>query len=418
MINSPIKVEEFQSRRASVLRSLKGAVGLVQSGNGAPPLRGIWEADSFFYYLTGIRSESGASILFDGTNPNPKRRVILFLKPIDPEFERWDGYREMIGEDMREGLGFETVMRTTSLPTLLTQALTRTKRAACLHPFAVYDAPPTSDLTIFRKVAERVPGLAIEDRTDVLPAMRAVKSRAEQTLVRKAVHATQVGYEAAMRTIAPGANERDVQRALEEGFVAGGASRPAYNSIVGSGLNATVLHYHDNDATLSDGELLLIDAGAEFGGYCADVTRVIPVSGRFTKEQRAMYDIVLRALDAGIRAVRPGASFVDVDRASRDVIEHAGLGDAFIHGIGHHIGIDVHDPQTNGKLEPGMILTVEPGIYLKDQRIGIRIEDDVLVTSNGRVNLTREIARTADEVEAAMKSARRALSSRSRSARA
>jgi Xaa-Pro aminopeptidase len=407
MIQSPLKVGEFASRRAAVLKALKGAVGLVHSGQGSPPLRGEWESDSFFYYLTGIRDESGAFLLFDASNPNPRRRIILFLKPVDPEFEAWDGYREIISQSMRDVLGLEAVMRTNYLPNFLTQALTRTKRAACLHPFAVYDAPVTSDLALFRKVAERVPGLAIEDRTELLPNMRAVKSRGEMGLIRSAVSASERGYAQAMKVIAPGVTERDVQRALESGFIAGGGVRPAYASIVGSGVNATVLHYRENAAVLAEGEVLLIDAGAEFGGYCSDVTRVFPVSGRFSAEQKRVYNIVLRALDAGIRAVRPGATFVDVDRASREVIEAAGFGDSFIHGIGHHIGIDVHDPQTAGRLEPGMVLTVEPGIYLKDQNLGIRIEDDILVTADGRRNLTREIPRTAEDIESAIKNARR-----------
>lgn len=407
MMRSPIKVEEFQARREKVLRSLKGAVGLVMSGTGAPPLRGAWESAPDFYYLTGIRDEAGAAILFDPTSPDPRRRIVLILRPTDPELEQWDGFRDSISTAMRQQTGFETVLRTTHLPRALTAAARRSKRLACLHQFAVYEAPVSGDLAVFRKLAERVPGVAIEDRTDVLPQMRAVKSRAELGLIRKAVAATTTGYEHVLAAIEPGASERDVQRALEEGFVAGGGDRTAYNSIVGSGENATVLHYMRNDATLQDGDVLLIDAAAEVGGYTSDVTRAFPVSGKFSKDQRELYDLVLRSLDAGIKAARPGATFVDIDRASRDVIDRAGLGDTFVHGIGHHIGLEVHDPQTSGKLEPGMVFTIEPGVYLRDRRLGIRLEDDILITRDGRKNLTSAIPRTADEVEAAMKAARR-----------
>ncbi|GAB4386787.1 MAG: aminopeptidase P N-terminal domain-containing protein [Phycisphaerales bacterium] len=406
MIRSPIRIEEFRTRRNKVLRALRGAVGLVQSGTGAPPLRGAWEAHNDFYYLTGIRDESGASVLFDPTNPDPRRRIVLFLRPTDPELEQWDGFREPIGRHMRDTTGFDTVLRTNQLPRALTAAAARSKRLACLHQFAVYDAPVSSDLATFRKVCERVPGVAIEDRTDLLPKMRAIKSRAEQALIRKACQATRVGYERVMGVIRPGVSERDVQRALEEGFIAGGGERTAYNSIVGTGANATVLHYMRNDATLEEGDILLIDAAAEVGGYTSDVTRAFPVSGRFTSEQRELYNLVLRALDAGIRAARPGATFVDVDMASRAVIDKAGLGDTFVHGIGHHIGLEVHDPPTQGRFEPGMIFTIEPGVYLKDRKIGIRLEDDILITRDGRKNLTRDIPRTAEQIEQAMRRAR------------
>ena len=409
MLSSPIKVEEFASRRSRVLRSLKGAVGLVLAGDGSPPLRGAWEANSDFFYLTGIRDENGAAVLFDKSNPDPRRRIVLFLRPTDPELDQWDGFRDLISKDLRTNTGFESIMRTTYLPRMLTSAGVRAKKFGCLHQFATYNAGVSPDLALFRKVGERVPGVAIEDCTGLLPSMRAVKSRAELVQMRKAVAATVCGFERAMGVIKPGVNELDIQRAIERGFEDAGATRPAYNSIVGTGGNATVLHYIRNDQPVGDDDIVLIDAGAEVGGYSADVTRAFPVSGKFNKQQRELYTLVLKALDAGIRAVKPGASFLDVDAASRDIIDKAGLGDTFIHGIGHHLGIDVHDPQTPDKLAPGMVLTVEPGVYLQDCGIGIRLEDDILVTASGRTNLTRAIPRTIEEVEAAMRSARRKI---------
>ncbi len=407
MLRSPIKSEEFASRRNKVLKALKGAVGLVMAGNGAPPLRGAWEANSDFFYLTGIRDEHGAALLFDKSNPDPKRRVVLFLRPTDPELDQWDGFRAQISGTLRSQLGFESIMRTTYLPRMVTGAAARAKRVACLHQFANYGSPASPDLAVFRRVCETVPGVAIEDATNVLPSMRAVKSRSELAQMRLAAAATAEGFSQAMGVMKPGVCERDIQRALERGFEDAGATRPAYNSIVGAGGNATVLHYMRNDEQSGENDIVLIDAGAEVGGYCADVTRAYPVSGKFTKEQRKLYDLVLQALDAGIRAVKPGATFMDVDRAARDIIDKAGYGDTFVHGIGHHLGVDVHDPQTPDKLAPGMVLTVEPGIYLQDKGIGIRLEDDILVTAQGRTNLTKAIPRTADEVEAAMRTARR-----------
>ena len=168
-----------------------------------------------------------------------------------------------------------------------------------------------------------------------------------------------------------------------------------------------MLYYNTKNQPLRDGALPPIDAAARGGGYPADVTRTFPISGRFSREQREIYSIVLQALEAGTRAVRPGIPMHQVDAAARKVIERAGFADAFMHGIGHQLGIDVHDATADGPLKAGMIVTIEPGIYLPDRKIGIRIEDDILVTPRGRENLTAAIPRKPDEVESMMARAKR-----------
>ncbi len=407
MIDTPIAVEEYQKRRDRVLRALRGGVGLVLAGEGGPQLHGTWRPDAHFAYLTGILHEPGAAVLFDGRNPDPSRRCVLFLKPRDPEMETWDGLREPLGSPLREATGFARVMRTPALATLLMQAARRTKRLVCLHPPASTRAPVPADLQEFRKVQERLAGVAVDDQTDLLNAMRAVKSRAEVAQIRRAIGATRAGFDAALATLAPGVSERDVQNALESTFIAHGAEGPAYNTIVGAGVNSTVLHYNANDRMIVDGDLVCIDAGARVGGYCADVTRTYPASGRFTKRQREVYEVVLRALKAATRAARPGVRFHELDEAARGVIERAGLGDFFLHGIGHHLGIEVHDASPDAPLEPGAVITIEPGVYLREEKIGVRIEDDILITPKGHSVLTRDIAREPDEIEAQMRSARR-----------
>lgn len=407
MIESGIRVQEYVARRGRLLRALRGRVGLVLAGSGGSALLGRWRADSDFFYLTGIADEPGASLLLDPKAEDPRRRCVLFLKPRDPELERWDGFRDPIGQRLKTQTGFESIMRTGSLGRMLLMAARRSKALACLHPFASHDRPVSGDLEIFRKVASRVVGAQISDATDLIPRMRAVKSAGELRLMRRAIRATAAGFDAALEVIAPGARERDIQRAIERAFEDNGASGPAYNTIVGSGVRGTVLHYMANAAQAEDGDLLVIDAGAYVGHYAADVTRTYPVSGRFTKEQSALYTTVLKAQAAAIRAVRPGATLVDIDRAARRVIDQAGHADAFMHGIGHHLGLEVHDATPDGKLEPGMVLTIEPGIYLEDRRIGIRIEDDVLVTHDGRRNLTSAIGKSIQEIESAIALARR-----------
>lgn len=399
---SGVGVAELTRRRDRVLKELNGAVGLVFAGENSGHLTTRWRPDLHFLYLTGIATEGGAAVLFDASNPNPRRRVVLFLRPLNPEADRWDGYRDEIGSELRESTGFATVMRTTMLPMMLAGAARRSRRLACLHPFAPHTAEVGPDLGVFRKVCERVPGTAIEDRTMLLPGMRAVKGKAEIELMEGAAAATSAGYAAALSMIRPGVGEADVQRALERAYIDSGAEGTAYSSIVGSGLNATILHYERNNGVCGDGELLLIDSGAQFRGYACDVTRTFPVNGKFTAEQRRLYEIVLESQKAAIRAARPGRFMWEVDKAARDIIEKAGFGDAFPHGTGHQLGLHVHDSDPETQLAPGMVITIEPGIYLPLQRIGIRIEDDVVITAKGNKVLTDDIPKSVEQIERAM----------------
>jgi Xaa-Pro aminopeptidase len=390
---------EYRARRERVLKALGKSVGLVLAGDGAPPLMGFWQPSPHFYYLTGIHDEAGAAVLFDPAHEDPKKRCILFLRPLNPELEAWNGYRDEISQALKDKTGFDTVMRTPALPRMLTAAARQRKSLACLHPFSVYDAPVSPDLAIFRKVAERVPGVSITDQTDLLNSMRGIKSAAEVALIERALKATAAGYEAIQRMLRPGVNERDVQRAAETAFIEAGGTGPAYNSIVGSGKNATVLHYMANNGPCRAGELIVIDAGAAFGGYASDITRTYPVSGRFTAEQREMYELVLEAQQAAIDAVRPGRFMHEVDAAARRVFEKAGVADRFIHGIGHHLGLEVHDATPDGPLKPGMVVTIEPGLYFPNKNLGIRIEDDILVTERGGKNLSSHIPKLVKDVE-------------------
>jgi Xaa-Pro aminopeptidase len=401
IIGEGIKLEEFAARRERVLRELNGAVGLLFAGEkGAPD---AFEPDWNFYYLTGLRDEPGAVLLLDPAAEDAKRRAILFLKPLNPEIDEWDGFRDRISGSLKKETGFETVQRTYHLPRTLTAAARKRTRVACLHPFAVYEAPVSQDLATFRKVAERVVGLRIEDQSNLLASLRAVKSDAEVGVMRRAAEASAAGYRAAARAIRPGVNEREVQRALEDGFRSGGGNGTGYGSIVGGGVNSCVLHYRANNQTLQDGDILLIDAGARAGAYTADVTRAFPVSGAFSKEQRQLYELVLRAEEAAIAAARPGVHWHELDAAARTVIDTAGHADFYMHGIGHQLGIEVHDASPDGPLAEGMVITIEPGIYLKDRKLGIRIEDDILITARGPVNLTEMIPRDIAGIERLMR---------------
>jgi len=397
-----VTLQEYKDRRNRLLKALKKSAGIVFAGEGGAPLIGRWRPDLNFFYLTGIDNEPGAAVLFDPTAEDPKRRIILFLKPLNIEIERWDGYRQQIGPELKQSTGFETVLRAGAIAASLTAAGRRGKKFACLHPFSVYPAEVSPDLKAFQSVSQRVPGVSIEDQTNLLPSLRAIKSAAELKLMKAAATATAAGFDAILKLIKPGISERVIADALEFEYRKHGAEALAYNSIVGSGLNGTVLHYMENNQPMNDGDLIVIDSGAQYHGYAADITRTFPANGKFTAEQREVYEVVLKAQLASIKAVRPGTRMSDVENAARDVIDRAGYGHAFIHGIGHQLGLEVHDVTPTGPLKPGMVVTIEPGIYLPEQKLGVRIEDDILVTGSGNQNLTAAVPKSVKEIEAAM----------------
>jgi len=295
-------------------------------------------------------------------------------------------------------------MRTTAFARFLLEATKRAKRFALLHPLAAHTAPVSPDLDVFRKAAERIPGSSFVDHTQLLAVMRAAKCPREIELMQRAADITAKGYEAALAGIRPGVTEFDVQEMLEHGYRANGSRKPAYGTIAGGAFNATVLHYHGNREVLHDGEVILIDSGAEYMGYACDVTRTFPVNGKFTARQREIYAIVLEAQLAAIAATKAGTTFAAIDKAARDVITKAGYGDAYFHGTGHHLGLEVHDITPEGPLPENAVITIEPGIYLPDEKLGVRIEDDILVTKKaGGVNLTAAIPKTVADIERAMR---------------
>jgi Xaa-Pro aminopeptidase len=264
---------------------------------------------------------------------------------------------------------------------------------------------------LFRRMREEGIEPLLRDRPDLqvrgaggpLARVRFVKSAEEVARIRRACEVTCAGLREAMRSCKPGMREFELQAVLEYACRRGGAPRQAFPSIVGSGPNATILHYHANRRRIEDGDLVLMDVGGEVMGYAADVTRTFPANGRFTGEQAAIYDVVLEAQAAAIAAVRPGAGFRDVDQAARDVIQKAGHGGAILHSTSHYVGLDVHDPGPGGALRTGMVLTVEPGIYLPEKGIGVRIEDTVLVTEDGAEVLSPGAPKSRKEIEALMR---------------
>lgn len=402
-----IPIREYGARRSRVMKSIKDSVAIVFAGSGGSDLLGTWRPNPEFEYLTGITDEPDAVLVLDPTAPVEAHREVLLLRPLNREVERWDGIREEISSSLREKYGFKLIHRIARLGLVTRAAATRVGKLACLHQFAEFDQPVSPDLELYRKIAERIPGIEIIDHTEILPKLRSVKSKSEQSCVRQACEITRVGFEHVLASMRAGDSEFDVQETLEHAYRANGSRGPAYNTIVGSGINGTVLHYGTNDQELRKGDLVVIDSGADYRGYAADVTRTFPVGGKFSKRAREIYSIVLKALDASTKAAKPGRTFSQIDSAARKIITKAGYGDRFIHGIGHHLGLEVHDATPKGPIKAGAIITIEPGIYIPEENLGVRIEDDVLITNDGPVVLTKRIPKSIAAIEKAMASRKR-----------
>ncbi len=352
----PVPPEVYAKRRAELVRRLDGATVVLRSG-GAP--QGEHDTDfrvaSDFFYLTGIDEPNVAIEI--GADADA-----LLLPERNAQAERWEGPRLAIGNPRAKELGFREV-----------RALKGDSREP--HP----------------------------DMRKELAAMRLVKDEHEVARLRRAIDITCLALAETARSIEPGMREFEADALIRYVFRREGAERAGFPSIVGSGPNSCILHYSRNAREMQAGDLVVCDVGAEFGRYTADVTRTFPVSGKFTPEQRRVYEAVLRAQEAGIAAVKPGVRVRDVHAAARAVLEEAGLARYFFHGTSHWLGLDVHDVgDYDEPLRPGMVLTVEPGAYLADKALGVRIEDDVLVTETGGEVLSAACPRRPEAIEALM----------------
>ena len=408
-VSSPVPAaaddtDVFKSRRDAVLKKLDGGVAVIYGAtdDGGAIVKGQFVQESSFYYLTGI-SEPGAALLLA---PDERRyKEILFLQPRNPDVENWDGRREPLGDALNEATGFEKVLRIDDLPSNLTKILQRSRKAVFLGPIvsATADIPPA--LSILRDSVLRVPGSTLENMADLVPEMRRIKDDQEIEHIQKAIDVTGKGIVAAMKAVEPGMFEFQLQSVVEHTYEMEGAQFLGFGTILAWGPNTTVLHYGQNNQPIQETGLVLIDTGAAWQHYSADITRTIPVSGTFSPRERELYELVLRASDAAIQKVQVGADYYnDVHMTAKGVLDEAGYGKYFIHGTGHFLGLDVHDAGNYDlPLKAGVVITVEPGIYIPEEGIGIRIEDDILLTKDGPVLLSRRIPRTVQEIESAMR---------------
>ena len=415
----------FAERRAKLVAKLGAPVvlfGYTGKENSSPSY--VFNQEENFYYLTG-HNEEGAALLIVPANAAEKGwkgpSEILFLPPRDLAQERWDGVR--MGPD-DPGIAAKTGFAAVENYAQLRDRLGDLEKS--YHD--VFTLVPHHDDTGYPHAREfsewlskTAPKLSLQDAAPAIGAMRQIKSPGEIALLTKAIDLSIDAQLAAMRMVHPGLYEYQVAAKMVEIHAEGGCEGEAYSPIVGTGFHSTVLHFNELDAQIKDGDVVLMDVGGQYSGYTADITRTIPANGHFTPRQREIYEIVLGAQNAALAALKPGMTLggygpnslykIAYDYLNTHGADKEGhpLGQYFIHGLGHHIGLEVHDAgETNRPLEAGMVVTMEPGLYLPEENIGVRIEDDVLVTPTGYRLLTARLPRTADEIEKIMANAKAA----------
>ncbi|MGD8235738.1 MAG: Xaa-Pro aminopeptidase [Chromatiales bacterium] len=429
---------EFKRRRAQLMRMMgKNAIAIVPTSPERVRNRDVhypFRPDSDFYYLTGFNEPEAVAVLIPGRKT---AEYILFCRQRDPEREQWDGRRAGQEGAIRD-YGADDSFPIEDLDDILPRMLEQ-----CERVFYAMGCDPDLD----HRMSEWIGKVRSRARSGIqgpfeffaldhyLHDMRLYKSRSEIATMRKAARISAAAHGQLMRTCRPGMHEYQLQADFEHACAKKGATRQAYPSIVGGGNNACVLHYIENTAELRDGDLVLIDAGCELDCYASDITRTFPINGQFTEPQRQLYQLVLDAQHAAIDAVRPGNSWHAPHEAAVKVltrglvklgllkgqparlVKKEAYNKFYMHKTGHWLGMDVHDVgdyKVDGAwrmLEPGMVLTVEPGLYIPEgmrgvakkwQGIGIRIEDDVLVTKDGHEVLTSDAPKEIDEIEALM----------------
>jgi Xaa-Pro aminopeptidase len=392
--------------------------------------------DSDFWYLTGFPEPDAVAVI----DPSSKKPFTLYVRPRDPLMETWYGRRQGT-EGAEKNYGADRAVSIDRFAADMAKLLDGHERL-----YYRFGVDKKLDLQILdylsgqrvRRLKTAYPPHTIIDPTPVIGEMRLHKTDDEIALMQKAADIAGEAHILAMKRVTPGMNEFQVESLMESYMRDKGASGVAYNSIIGGGDNATILHYVENNMPLKDGDLILIDAGAEYEGYASDITRTFPVNGKFTKPQREVYDVVLDVQQQCIDATRVGYTIKKRHELSielltegmkklgllkgktKDLIKKKAFMKYYMHGVGHYLGLDVHDAgryftdhgaKNSRPFAPGMVLTVEPGLYIppddksapaKYRGIGVRIEDDVMVTDEGNVNLTQSVPKDPDEIEALM----------------
>lgn len=416
LANQPLS--EYKARRQRLLEQVRDGV-IVIGGAHEEDFgdAGRFRQNNYFQYLTGVETPASSLVLVPKAVADDKSaKEFLFIPPRDPGSERWTGPQTGPGAEAEAAFGCERVLSGNDFEKVI-------KSLAANAKIFYTIIPPGGDTTRARELlfAERLKSLIgnaeLKSVNRQIDRLRMTKSAAEIALLQKAVDATGAAQTGVARTLRPGVFEYDLEAEILAAFLRNGAERASFPAIIGSGLNSTILHYDRNRKRIEDGELVVVDIGAEYSYYAADITRTWPAAGRFTPRQREIYELVLAAQQKMAEMVKPGKTYLGgLTDATRDFFRSSRLrardeqGNEqtmdyfFIHSTGHYLGMDVHDVGDYGRpLHPGDVFTIEPGIYIPDERLGVRIEDDYLVTADGVRKLSAAIPSAPDEIERVMK---------------
>ena len=372
-------------------------------------------ANRNFFYLTGLRRDKMALVL-DKAAAEPK--TTLFIEEADPAMERWYG-RKVTVDEAKELSGIDNVRFIDELDGALDMIMTREDVYTAYFDTYRHQKEDLPDYNVVKanEFKTAYPGVSIRNLFPSVAEQRMQKDEDEIALTKEAIKLTDTALKNVLANLKPGMFEYEAQADFEYSIRRNGAEWTAFPTIAGSGMNGTMLHYDTNQDMMEDGSLLLMDLGARVRGYNSDITRTYPVNGKYTERQRQVYDIVLEANRTVLKEAKPGMTTVDLNNICKKVLaagcirlglieKEEEISRYYMHGVSHHLGIDVHDVtvDSNKKLRPGAIISDEPGLYIDEWEIGIRIEDDLLITEDGAVCLSEEIMRDADEIEAYMAS--------------
>ena len=409
----------YAARRATLASRCDGPVILWGfSGREEVAQTYIFSQEYDFYYLTGHNEEGAGVILLPPKNADAGGgpREMLFLPPKNVELEQWNGVRmSPTDPNISERTGFSTVKPFSEMRTVV-ESLARNYPAFCtILPYQKELGGYPHEKAVTDWLALVAPQTKLKDIRLQIEQQRQYKSPGEVAFLQRAIDLSDDSHLAAMQMMRPGLFEYQVGAKMVEIHAMGGSESEGYAPIVGAGPNSTSLHYDRLDRKIQDGDIVVLDVGAQYSGYSADITRTIPANGKFTPRQREIYDVVLGAQNAAIAAIKPGANFCRTDKESLFLIAYnyinthgkdlhgKPLGQYFIHGLGHGIGLDVHDPGEGCRpLEPGMVITIEPGVYIPEEHLGVRIEDDFLITETGARFLSEKLPRDPDQIERIM----------------
>ena len=410
--------EIYLQRRKALLETKEGPCMIcIFSGNA--PMKSLdssypFYVDRNFFYLTGIDREN--MILMLRKAPDGTTSEALYIEPYDEVLAKWVGGR-MKADEATEISGIRAVRNVEDFNGDLNSGINVSRGMGKLTVWLDLwrhrqDQADTPAHTLAARLQKRYPAVGIEDIFGDMAAMRAIKSDSEIAEMRKAQEATKNAIVAMLRHAKAGINERELEGAFDFSLMQQGVREHAFPSIVAGGGRATVLHYENNNQPVKDGEMVLIDLGSAHNHYCADISRSFPVNGKFTDRQKQLYNTVLAAQQLVIDTAKPGMTLQELNQLVIDFYEsklpeldlRGTVRDYYYHNVSHQLGLDTHDIcSTNERtLKPGMVITVEPGMYIAEEGIGIRIENDVLITESGAIDLSAEIPKTVEDIEAIM----------------